>query len=84
MIDADKIRVHLPTLEMMQMNQRSPCWNPATKNGQFEIPLIVKLTDAIYLNDEDGPAGKHIIVTRPIVTVVSCCVMLSGHIHHGD
>ena len=58
MIDADKIQVHLPTLEMMQMNQASPS-SSRTKNGQFKIAIIVNLTDAPDLNDEHGfPAAK--------------------------
>ena len=57
-IDADKIQVHLPTLEMMQMNQASPS-SSCTKNGQFKIAIIVNLTDALDLNDENGfPAAK--------------------------
>ena len=57
-IDADKIQVHLPTLEMMQMNQASTS-SSRTKNGQFKIAIIVNLTDALDLNDEDGsPAAK--------------------------
>ena len=45
-IDADKIQVHLPTLEMMQMNQASPC-SSRTKNGQFQITFIVNVTDVV-------------------------------------
>ena len=56
MIDADKIRVHLPTLEMMQMNQASLS-SSCTKNGQFKIAIIVNLTDVLHSNDEDGSAA---------------------------
>ena len=54
-IDADKIQVHLPTLEMMQMNQATLS-SSRIKNGKFKIAIIVNSTDALDLNDEDGSA----------------------------
>ena len=78
-IDADKIQVHLPTLEMMQMNQATLS-SSRIKNGKFKIAIIVNSTDALDLNDEDGSAkDKYNVLFRWRLDVK----FLSGHMMLG-